>query len=126
MGTHDEKPRENFMHKHLNMFWSACISSLLFASSACACKGPSKTETPQVGGHTSAESSAGFTGEGCMRSGCSGHLCVPAGDAVMSTCIWKDEYACYKSARCEKQTDGKCGWTESNELKSCLGSSATK
>lgn len=60
----------------------------------------------------------------CKISGCSDELCVDANsDEVNSICIYKDEYACYKKdfAKCEVQEDGNCGWTQSDEMKSCLG-----
>jgi hypothetical protein len=58
----------------------------------------------------------------CVTAGCSGQLCVAAADAstIVTTCEFKAEYACYANATCEKQSDGKCGWTQTTELKSCL------
>ncbi len=58
----------------------------------------------------------------CLPAGCSGQLCVPAAEAdqTVTTCEWRDEYACYETARCEQQSDGQCGWTMTNELQSCL------
>jgi hypothetical protein len=58
---------------------------------------------------------------GCKVGGCSGELCLDSNSPnVASICIYKAEYACYKNAKCEKQTNGKCGWTKSQELTSCL------
>ncbi len=59
---------------------------------------------------------------GCMIGGCSGQLCVDAatGGDMASTCEYRSEYACYKSAECERQSTGKCGWTESEELRACI------
>jgi hypothetical protein len=54
----------------------------------------------------------------CKVTGCSGQVC--ADKDVVTTCEWKPEYACYKSARCERQTDEKCGWTMTPELIQCL------
>jgi hypothetical protein len=56
----------------------------------------------------------------CYVGGCSGQICSDQ-DGVISTCEWKDEYACYASATCERQPDGQCGWTPTEELTSCLG-----
>jgi hypothetical protein len=39
---------------------------------------------------------------------------------MASTCEWLPEYACYKTATCEKQADGKCGWTQTPTLTACL------
>lgn len=67
------------------------------------------------------------TGEGCAIGGCSSQLCVDAsmGD-VASTCEWRDEYACYTSATCERQASGKCGWTMTSELQQCLENAQTR
>jgi len=62
-----------------------------------------------------------YIGPGCKIGGCSSQLCVNANsDDVISTCEWREEYACYQTARCEQQTDGNCGWTQTEELTSCL------
>ena len=55
----------------------------------------------------------------CFVGGCSGTLCSDHEGAV-STCEYKEEYACYQSATCERQADGQCGWTQTEELKKCL------
>ena len=54
----------------------------------------------------------------CVVTGCSRQVC--ADEEVMTTCEWRDAYACYRTARCERQPDGKCGWTQTEELKRCL------
>lgn len=57
----------------------------------------------------------------CQISGCSGELCLESGNGgVASVCLYKKEYVCYKTAKCEKQTTGKCGWTKTPELIGCL------
>lgn len=57
----------------------------------------------------------------CVAGGCSGQLCVEeSSGGGISTCEWKEEYACYKSAACERQGDGACGWTKSASLDACL------
>lgn len=56
---------------------------------------------------------------GCYVGGCSGQLCSDRQD-VASTCEWREEYACYQQAQCERQADGQCGWTQTNELMQCL------
>ncbi len=53
-----------------------------------------------------------------MPTGCSGTIC--ASEQMMSTCEYKPEYACYKTATCEWQATGACGWRESAELTACL------
>lgn len=54
----------------------------------------------------------------CKKSGCSGQVC--SDDEVMTTCEYREEYACYKTATCERQADGQCGWTPTPALASCL------
>lgn len=54
----------------------------------------------------------------CRRTGCSGQIC--ADRDVASTCEWREEYACYKTAPCERQVDGTCGFTPTDALKMCL------
>lgn len=54
----------------------------------------------------------------CIVTGCSGQLC--ADEEVITTCEYKEAYACYKNARCEQQASGKCGWTETPELRACV------
>ena len=64
----------------------------------------------------------GMTLNGCAVAGCSGQLCVSAEAAgdIVTTCEFRAEYACYREASCEPQADGKCGWTQTPELKRCL------
>lgn len=58
---------------------------------------------------------------GCMVSGCSGELCVAEGNSMASICIYKAEFACYKThGTCKRQSDGDCGWTQTPELQQCL------
>jgi len=60
----------------------------------------------------------GQTGQ-CRRGGCSGQLCTDQPD-VASTCEWREEYACYQTAVCERQISGECGWRETSQLQQCL------
>lgn len=61
----------------------------------------------------------------CVTGGCSGQLCVPAdSDPIATTCEWREEYACYQSADCERQADGACGWTPTDTLVACLKDAA--
>ena len=68
---------------------------------------------------------------GCMVSGCSSQLCVEAGNDMATTCEWREQYACYQTATCERQASGQCGWTDTAELRQCIatadsGSSLTQ
>ena len=59
-------------------------------------------------------------GEGCVRAGCSDHLCVEGGVDIASTCEWRPVYECYQQATCERQQNGQCGFTPTHELVECL------
>ncbi len=54
----------------------------------------------------------------CLISGCSKQLC--AEEEMITTCDFRPEYACYRSAECTRQTDGGCGWTKTTQLDHCL------
>jgi len=54
----------------------------------------------------------------CVVGGCSSEIC--ADEPRASACVFMPEYACYRTATCERQADGQCGWTETPELVSCL------
>ena len=68
-------------------------------------------------------STSGITSssQGCYVGGCSGQICSEDKSA-MSTCEYKEEYACYKASRCERQASGECGWTQTPEFSICLNS----
>jgi hypothetical protein len=58
----------------------------------------------------------------CRVGGCNGELCAdPATGPLESVCIYKEEFACYRNALCELQSDGRCGWTLTDQLRACLG-----
>ena len=78
---------------------------------------PPPTEEPAP---TPVPEPPGTTADGCRRTGCSGQLC--ADEEMVSTCEYREEYACYKDAKCERQADGACGWTMDAALTACLQS----
>jgi hypothetical protein len=57
--------------------------------------------------------------KGCYVGGCSSQICSENPD-MASTCEWRESYACYQSATCERQSTGECGWTETPALNTCL------
>ncbi len=77
--------------------------------------------TVTVSKTTSANSNAGspVASGGCYVGGCSSQICSDDPGAI-STCEFKEEYACYKTAKCERQSSGQCGWTDTPELQMCL------
>ncbi len=61
---------------------------------------------------------------GCRPTGCSGQVC--SDEDVVTTCEFRPEYQCYKDpgARCERQSNGDCGWTQTVDLVACLNDNA--
>jgi eight-cysteine-cluster-containing protein len=59
--------------------------------------------------------------DGCFIGGCSSEVCSDRTD-YFTPCIWREAYACFRDARCERQPDGACGWTPTPELEACLAS----
>jgi hypothetical protein len=62
--------------------------------------------------------SAPVARKSCIKTGCSSQIC--ADQEVISTCEWRPEYECYRRARCERQANGECGFTQTPELTACL------
>jgi len=56
--------------------------------------------------------------DGCKISGCNGEICSDY--EMITTCLWREEYACFKFARCERQKNNQCGWTITEEVEKCL------
>ena len=84
------------------------------------------------GGQGGGNGSAGTSGSGgsvsvldkCIVSGCSNTVCADVAEGPqITTCEWRDEYACYQKATCERQGNGDCAWTQTDALKECLGAS---
>ena len=55
----------------------------------------------------------------CYVGGCSGQVCSAEKD-VITPCIWEPSFACYQDATCERQSNGECGWTQTDALQECL------
>jgi hypothetical protein len=60
----------------------------------------------------------------CYVGGCSSELCTDTKNQV-SACLYSPSYACYRTATCERQPDGKCGWTQTPALSKCLANPPT-
>ncbi|OGM12799.1 hypothetical protein A3A76_00900 [Candidatus Woesebacteria bacterium RIFCSPLOWO2_01_FULL_39_23] len=76
---------------------------------------PSPTQKPNITPTPSEKSG------GCFIGGCNGEIC--ADEKMASPCIYKPEFACYKKAVCERQDNGSCGWTQTEESITCFGAS---
>ena len=59
----------------------------------------------------------------CVIDGCNGEVCRGVNDEpINSMCIALPKMVCYQNAECKVQSNGKCGWTQTRELLSCLAS----
>jgi eight-cysteine-cluster-containing protein len=57
---------------------------------------------------------------GCFVGGCSSQVCSDRNDFPVTTCEWREQFACYRTATCERQSNGQCGWTMTSALQQCL------
>ena len=57
----------------------------------------------------------------CRATGCSSQVC--ADQDVITTCEFRPEFDCFRTAQCERQADNQCGWTMTSELQACLEAS---
>lgn len=107
---------------------AAFVLSLLAVS---GCSGSSTTRPPDgpsttsAGGGRDEGAGAGATrahvAAGCKLGGCGSELCLDeSAEDMASICIARPEDVCYRSARCEPQAGGGCGWTQTDELLACL------
>jgi hypothetical protein len=55
----------------------------------------------------------------CFVGGCSSQICSDQ-EGVISTCDFRPAYACYRTATCERQSNGTCAWTKTPALTACL------
>lgn len=56
----------------------------------------------------------------CRDSGCSsGQLCTDRTD-LASTCEYSPRFACFSAAGCARQTNGACGFNQTQALTDCL------
>jgi hypothetical protein len=101
-----------------------CIQGWSWDPVACECISPCATVRCPAGTHCESNGPTACVPDDeptCQRTGCSGQIC--AAESVFTTCEWRDEYACYADATCERQADGGCGWTATPELDACLAGS---
>jgi len=61
----------------------------------------------------------------CVIGGCSGQICSPASKGRMvSTCEWREEYACYKKTTCGC-IEGRCVWDQNPVFAVCVQEART-
>jgi hypothetical protein len=80
------------------------------------------TPIPQAVPSPSPGTKAPVSTNPCYIGGCSGQICSDNPNAV-STCEWRESYVCYRTAKCERQASGQCGWTDTSDLRACLANS---
>lgn len=61
----------------------------------------------------------------CFVGGCSREICSDT-RGIISACLYSPEFACYKTAVCERQKNSECGWTESTKLGQCIADAKGK
>jgi hypothetical protein len=54
----------------------------------------------------------------CRPTGCSSQVCAERD--IVTSCEFLPHYACYRGATCERQSDGSCGWTATEDLQRCV------
>jgi hypothetical protein len=98
------------------------LLSLLACLSLAACGGKSNPPADPGAGAGAGTGTEEPATAGCETAGCSDVECVEAGAAadMVTTCEYLDVYGCYEGATCERQADGQCGWTQTDELAACL------
>lgn len=71
------------------------------------------------------EAGANKIQDACYVGGCSSQICSDT-PGVASNCEYREEYACYqKTSTCKRQSDGRCGWTQTDELRACIADSVS-
>jgi len=96
----------------------AALACLSFAACTPAGNGNGSSSSSSSAASAVAER---YVAPECQLGGCSAQICQGAGEEPMaSDCMFRPVYQCYKTARCEQQADGKCGWTMTQELSACL------
>ncbi|HEY0907977.1 MAG TPA: hypothetical protein VGE35_01370 [Candidatus Paceibacterota bacterium] len=109
------------MHKHSRGYKIALISfgaAFLITAIAVSATAQMNSKNEPITGITQ----PGNTTTGaCYVGGCSAEICSDQPDMV-SNCMYRPQFACYKStgAKCERQSTGNCGWTETEALAMCI------
>ena len=92
-------------------------------ASIAATPTPSASPSPAVTASPSVTQLKCQVDSDCVTDGCSGQICRSKLDeSVMTTCEWKEEYACYKKEGCLCQS-GQCAW--SAQTTACVQSASS-
>lgn len=76
------------------------------------------TSLPSVFAQQNSSKQLAIVAADCIRTGCSGQICSDR--VLVSTCEYKESYACYAQAVCERNSQGICGFRQTPELLACL------
>lgn len=87
----------------------------------CGCDGRTYSNSCAAHQHGVSVSRQGACEEArCVVGGCSGQRCGEEGEELITTCEWHASYACFREAICERQDDGRCGWTMTEAAEACF------
>lgn len=114
-------PVESLSHESWQQY---DIAGVLTVANVMRAEAPSESEAPYRSLPPAEQEPIAPTPEdpvtrACYVGGCSSQVCSDSPD-VVTTCEWREEYACYGGAVCERQDSGKCGWTYTDEVKACF------
>lgn len=108
------------MHKKILIIF--LLTASLFLASCKVEDIPTDDKVPPKEGKVLPADSECQTDNDCMAGGCSGTICQSKdSEPVITTCEWREEYACYKQTSCSC-INGICQWKETEEFKNCLQS----
>jgi hypothetical protein len=89
------------------------LAALSLAASAFAVMGCAADRSEET-------SRSSVSTDSCVKTGCSGERCADDAPPLATTCEFRAEYACFRTAVCERGTDGQCGFRKTAALTSCL------
>ena len=104
---------------------SSSSSSTSTSTSTSSSSGSTSTGSTSTGSTGSTTGSTSGNPLRCIVGGCNRELCGQEGDSLISPCIFRPEFACYRDATCTRQANGRCGWTMDQRLINCLNGSSS-
>ncbi len=122
-------PKRDFQSKVVPAFFSFFALLLIVTGSISVISLQNQLKTTQNLQNKAVGEERATVADGCVVTGCSSQLCLDPEQAAnldVTECRMQPAYACYHTATCRIQTDGHCGWTQTEELQACInGTSAT-